>query len=375
MSPHRGKSWGGNLLTDARALPRLAISGLKTGMDRYQRRRLMIPAIDRAKAGDPTIYFLTPDYPTPSGGIRVIYRHVDTLNAAGISAVVVHQQPGFRSAWFQNSTLVTSVNRITLGRRDLLVLSEVDGDLLPRLPAGTRHLIFNQNSHLTWTREADAVSRHLATSADLAGVLTVSQHNAEMLAFAFPRLDIRRVRLGIDPLLFRNEPAPRRRRITYMPRRGGNDARQVLQLLRGRGVLEGWEVVALEGLTHREVAAELRASRIYLAFTYQEGFGLPAAEAMACGNLVIGYHGYGGSEFFRPEFSVPVQLGDVLGFARQVEAAIHADEVDETLARARGTAAAEFIRTHYGMAAEFEELVRTYREYLQLDAPQAEAAK
>lgn len=362
-------------LIQARALPRLALAGLKTGMDRYRRRRLTLPAVDPAKRGEPTIYFLTPDYRTPSGGIRVIYRHVDTLNAAGVNAVVVHQQPGFRSSWFENSTRVTNASRVTLGPRDLLVLSEVDGDLLLRLQPGTRHLIFNQNSHLTWSREADAVSRHLATSPDLVGVVTVSRHNAEMLAFGFPRLDIGRVQQGIDPALFRDEPGPRRRRITYMPRRGGNDAHQVLQLLRARGVLDGWEVVALERLTHQEVAAELRASRIYFAFTYQEGFGLPPAEAMACGNLVIGYHGYGGSEFFRPEFSMPVELGDVLGFARQVEVALRSDEADPTFARSKGERAAEFIRRHYAVETESESVLAAYLHHLQPELRQQEAAQ
>ncbi|WP_174484061.1 hypothetical protein [methanotrophic endosymbiont of Bathymodiolus puteoserpentis (Logatchev)] len=49
------------------------------------------------------IYFLTPDYTHPSGGVHVIYRHVDILNAHGMKAYVLHTKPGFRCEWFANT--------------------------------------------------------------------------------------------------------------------------------------------------------------------------------------------------------------------------------------------------------------------------------
>jgi hypothetical protein len=41
---------------------------------------------------------------------------------------------------------------------------------------------------------------------------------------------------------------------------------------------------------------------LFVNLDYQEGFGLPSAEAMASACTVIGYHGMGGKEFYRPEF-------------------------------------------------------------------------
>ncbi len=43
-----------------------------------------------------------------------------------------------------------------------------------------------------------------------------------------------------------------------------------------------------------KVVAALRTTKIHLAFTHQEGFGLTSAEAITCGNYVIGQHGFGG---------------------------------------------------------------------------------
>ena len=41
------------------------------------------------------IRFMAPDLPTPSGGIKVIYRYVEHLCALGYDARVWHGKPGF----------------------------------------------------------------------------------------------------------------------------------------------------------------------------------------------------------------------------------------------------------------------------------------
>jgi glycosyltransferase involved in cell wall biosynthesis len=147
-----------------------------------------------------------------------------------------------------------------------------------------------------------------------------------------------------------------------MLRRGCEDAKQVIAMLRARGLLGNWELVALDGLTHNEVAKQLRMSRIFLAFTDQEGFGLPAAEAMACGNYVIGNHGYGGREFFKPAFSGPVEHGDVMGFVRAIEKAFGYEDRDDSWCLRKGRQASDFILSEYPPRREHDEVVQTYTE-------------
>ena len=125
----------------------------------------------------PQVYFLTPDYDRPAGGIRVIYRHVDILNEAGIPAFVVHQQRGFACTWFEHQTQLTDVKAVRLTSRDLLVVSELDVDLLGRLAPDVRHVILNQNSHLTWQRGTEWARRQYTNAGGLVGVITVSAHN------------------------------------------------------------------------------------------------------------------------------------------------------------------------------------------------------
>lgn len=312
----------------------------------------------------PRIYYLTPDHQVPSGGIRVIYRHVDILRSLGMDARVLHRRPGFRCRWFDNETMVTDVAAETIRPGDVLVVPEVEVDVLDDVPRGVRRVIFNQNSHLTWKRQPDAVRRNYTAGEDLEAVLCVSDHNRRMLRLAFPDAPVRRIGLSIDPAVFRPHGSERPRRIAYMPRRGRNDARQVLAVLEAAGLLRGWEVVALDGLSESEVARNLRLARIFLAFTSQEGFGLPAAEAMACGCYVIGNDGFGGREFFLPQFSTRVEAGDIVGFADAIGDTLRHEAVDADWCGERGRRASRFIHQEYSPERERGDLASFYGDLL-----------
>src|SRR5215472_11831928 len=86
------------------------------------------------RPGSTTVYYLTPDVVNPSGGVRVIYRHVDTLNALGIPAVVLHTKSGYRCGWFANTTRVAGVADVKLRPSDILVVPEYYGPGIDRVP-------------------------------------------------------------------------------------------------------------------------------------------------------------------------------------------------------------------------------------------------
>ena len=311
-----------------------------------------------------TIYYLTPHNPEPAGGVRVMYRHVDILNEQGIDAAVLHGKRGFRCTWFEHDTRVVDTSSVRVSTNDILVVPEIHAGLLPELPRGVRHVIFNQGPHLTFHRDTEIVVEHYASSPDLAGVLTVSEHGRGLLEYAFPHLDVKRVRLGLDRTLFHPSDGPGRRRIMYMPRRGAADAKLAIELLKGRGVLEGWEICSLNGLSHQQIADELRQGSIFLHFAHQEGFGLPAAEAMACGNLVIGFHGFGGREVFRPKLSRPVPTGDVVALAQTVEEVLAREADEPGWCRRMGLAASDFVLDEYSAQHEREDVVGFYQDLL-----------
>ena len=81
------------------------------------------------RSGLPTIYYLAPSTRSPIGGIHVLYRHVDALNAGGIAAAIVHEKAGYRAWWFANSTRFVYCTLKKLSKQltadDFVVLLEV----------------------------------------------------------------------------------------------------------------------------------------------------------------------------------------------------------------------------------------------------------
>lgn len=327
----------------------------------HRRRRLRIP-ISTGSSDAPTTYFLVPDYAEPSGGVRVTYRHVDLLNAHGRSAAVLHQKPGFRCSWFDNDTRVVSAADAAVGPEDLLVVSELEVDLLAEQTMTVPHAVFNQSGALTWKFGPGAVSAHLRGDSGPLAMLTVSQQVARMLTFAFPRSDVRIVPPSIDTAIFHPGQAAPERVIAYMPRRDAPEAQLLWNLLAGRPALQGWRLQAIHGVPQAEVAARLRKSSMFVAVSLREGFGLPSAEAMACGAFVVGYHAFGGREFFDTEDTMPVEPGDVVALAQAIEFAVVRENEESGWMRGRGLAASMRIIRAYSREREEQALLRAYAD-------------
>jgi hypothetical protein len=308
------------------------------------------------------IYVLCPDDNNPWGGIRKLYRHVDVLHAHGWPATILHKQPGFRCTWFANQTPVAYVGQAVVGHSDFVAVPEVYGPNITAMFPGVRKVIFNQNCYLTFQGfsldlpEARMPYDHV----DVVAALVVSQDSQEYLRYVFPKLQVHRLRYSIDPELF-HANTPKQQQIAFMPRKKSEDVLQVLNILKARRALAGFALVPIHEKTEAEAAGLLRTARIFLSFGHPEGFGLPPAEAMACGCITIGYHGGGGREFFLRDLSFPIEVGDILGYARTVEEVIRRCREDaEGLALLTQKAAA-FIREHYSSTNEVNDILSAWR--------------
>lgn len=308
------------------------------------------------------IYMFCPDNQTPTGGVKVIYRHVDLLNASGVDAVVVHEEPGFRVEWFDNDTRVTSRSEVTLHSSGIAVLPEVYGPDASDYAPGMRKVIFNQSGSLTFHDypQDGAPSRTPYLDPEVIACFGISERVVRYLEHTFPMMPVFRVSWSVDAELFRPAPA-RLRQIAFMPRKHPEEAREVFNILRYRGVLDGYAVVPLDGLTEAEVAAALSESLFFFSFGYPEGLPLPPAEAMAAGCVVIGYHGWGGEEFFDPGICHPVPNGDVLAFAKTAEEVILRAREDGESVRAQGDRAREYVISKYSREREAEALIAAWR--------------
>jgi hypothetical protein len=322
-------------------------------------------------ADDPRIWFVCPDHDEPSGGVRGIYASVDHLNAAGVPSAVVHQAPGFRCTWFASDTRIVCADDIdVVAGRDLLVIPEIYGANIPYIGEGVPKAVFNRNAYNTF-KGLSVIPNPTVPSPyahpDVIAAVCVSDDNVEYLRHAFPRLTVERVVNPVDPALF--HPEPKVPRITFMPRKHAEDAQQVLHMLLHRGALDGMEVTALQGMSLEQVAAVQRSALLFLSFGAPEGWGRPPAEAMACGAVVVGYHGMGGREFLTPEHAFPIPQGDIVGFARTVERLLDQWREDPSALEAIGARAMAAITARYTPEAERESVVRVFSELLERVAP------
>jgi len=141
--------------------------------------------------------------------------------------------------------------------------------------------------------------------------------------------------------------------------------KQLLHILKVKGALEGWRVVLIDKFTQARAAEVLRESAVFLSSSHPEGFGLPPCEALACGCVVIGYHGNGGSEFLLPEFSFPISVGDILGFV-QTARRVLADYAKNASAFVAITEkATKFALENYSQERERESIVACWQQILE----------
>jgi len=310
------------------------------------------------------VFVLCPDYAAPSGGIRKLYTHVDVLNRNGIAAWILHQQDGFHLPWFEHSTPVVYAKSTGLTADDFLVVPEVLGPDIAKIAPGIRKVIFNQNSYLTFRGYTLDVHdlRTPYTHPDVLATLTVSEDNLQYLCHAFPALRLVRLHYGIDSRLF--SARPKHNRITLMPRKNAEEVVQVINIMKHRGALRGYEIVPIDGRPEREVAALLGECRFFFSFGYPEGCPLPPLEAMSCGCVVVGYHGWGGREYLLPEFSYPIEVGDVLNFAMAGERALRDAAADPARFDGMGRRAAAFVHEHYSLTREENDIVTFWKNML-----------
>jgi glycosyltransferase involved in cell wall biosynthesis len=324
-----------------------------------------------------TLYVLCPDHDKASGGIKILYRHVDVLCRAGYRATLLHQKPGFRCSWFHNTTHIAYLPEVQLTTQDVLVIPEVFGPNIPALAAlpnigrKVRKVIFNQNGYYTFlghTLETalrpDAFMAYAKSNRDeYIAAIVVSEDSQRYLRHAFPDLPVYRIHNAINTHVFRYQ-REKKHQICYMPRKHPEDAVQVLGILNARGMLKDLSVVPIDQRTEEETAAIMRDSLIFLSFGYPEGCPLPPAEAMACGCVVVGYHGMGGAEYFHPDFSCPIPIQDIVSFAQAVESVLTTWQQAPDAVLDRGQRASRYIHEYYSTERETHDILTLWRELM-----------
>jgi GT2 family glycosyltransferase len=285
---------------------------------------------------------------------------VDILNANGYDAAIVAPVEGFRCSWFKNETKIVGPDE-EVGPGDFLVLSEV----LPCVPdikgADDAHIIIFAQNPFSLLRGYGGVTNHQEFYREkVKGVMCVSDHSLQQISRLFPDTEIHRIRYSFDKPPFGPSDVPKENRIIYMARRRAQEIEAALMIASSTGVLKGWRIESIVDKTEDEVAELMKRSLVFISGSLSEGFGMPPAEAMASGCVVIGWHGHGGREFLLPGVSYPIPEGDILDCANTIK---------EVLALPRpqlldiGQMASEYIRSSYSSGTEVQSILSAWKHF------------
>lgn len=340
------------------------------------------------------LYFVCPDMKTPSGGIKQIYKQVDILNNNGFNACVLHHKKGFRCDWFENNTKIEYsrsifmairhqlkayseytknykktvyriFNKQKLENNSILIFPEIYGPYINEIEPTIPKVIFNQNCYYTFIRDSYIPNTSYSPyiNSNTIHSIVVSEDSKKHLEYVFPSIPISRIINGIDSAKF-SLGLNKKKQIAFMPRKLKNDIIQLINIVRIRNKIKGWNFVIIDNMSEAEVATVMKESHIFLSFNQTEGFGLPPAEAMACGCIVIGYTGGGANEYFKTEFSYPIADGDIIRFCSEIENVVElfSTQPDQIAQKQRN--ASEFILSNYSLEKEKETILYTWNKIL-----------
>lgn len=339
--------------------------------------------IETGKSSEQRVFFLATDVQTPSGGRKFIYHLVDLLRENGVEAYALHQRRNFRYSWFSNSTPVrytyqikltraksnllkflprvcfrilpdyfkaggSKTERVKVSKSDLLVIPATRVSFINEVLPGTKKITLSQGPYLLLEQMSSVGLARDSNffHADILARITMSQLNFEFHQLCFPLEAIYNVPVFIDETLY-SFSKNKKKQIAYMPRRGKKESSAIINILKSRGYLHGFEFVAIDNLSQNDAAEVLKDSLMFLSFSTREGFGLPPAEAMACGCVVVGYSGNGGDEFFNNDICFKIDEGDLIGFVETIESVVKEYSTNQSLLDQLRERASKYILATY----------------------------
>ena len=284
----------------------------------------------------PTLRFwfiVYPDISKAIGGVKQIHRVAEAIAQIGHKACIVQDSSDFHPGWFKSS--VQTVDKLTWDQLELdpnldyIVIAETFIPVLKTLKPEIKKIIFNQNGAYSFGLPGNQIFRpswliSAYFDPSVCQIWCVSHHDYDLLVHGF-QVPSSNIFLLVNPLeTFPDLPliSTKKHNIAFMPRKNVLDYSVVTELLTRQSFLLGWNLIPIQNMDHKNVIDILLESSLFLSFGHPEGFGLPVAEAFACGCSVVGFSGLGGRELFHRaklfNFCYEAEFGDWLAFVKGV---------------------------------------------------------
>lgn len=291
----------------------------------------------------PRIVYLTYPATEVAGGIKIAFRHVESLRAAGFDAATAShgaKKPG----WFETSAPILDLDT-QLPDDDILVFPENNYGFLRQYSSRlNRKLVFCQNQYYVLSGLGGPGGQRDYADFGVTGIMSSSRSVAEFCRLRFPKMPSALVPVGINQSLF-TAIGKKKLQIAFVPRKRQMEAGFIWDLFRAKNPEYAdvpWRV--LHSMPERQVAVILSESAVSLALCRYESLGMTILESMLSGCVTAGFTGFGAREFttaqngFWAEEDDCIQCADLLGRAVRL-AATGGPDYTKMLGAARESAA------------------------------------
>ena len=242
---------------------------------------------------------------------------IKTRNETGWQYDEIQPYENFKCDWFINKVKIK--NDFNFNKKnDFVILPEIFAHLAEDLLIKNKikYAIFVQNGYSISSTNNEKKLNKAYNKATF--ILSYSEDVNQCLGILFPHLikKIIKIKCSIDSNKF-NLKQKKINLITYMSRKLPQHSNQVLIFLK-KMLPKNWIIKDLNNLSEKEVFNNLARSKIFLSFSNLESLGLPPLEAAIAGNVVIGYTGEGGKEYWKKPIFTHIYSGDIKNFVKEV---------------------------------------------------------
>ncbi|MDR4504153.1 MAG: glycosyltransferase [Candidatus Scalindua sp.] len=260
------------------------------------------------------ILYICHDCLEPSGGVKVIYSHVSHLVRNGFPSFVVHINEGFTLPWLKsNVPVLYAKNGFRVSPNDIVVIPEDNKTAIRAFrDVQARKYIFCQNHYYIFKGIRDGKSW---ADYGISRIFCCSDIISRFIRSVFEIGEVPVIHNAVCSDIFK--PREKKLQVAYMPRKTPGELDFIKTLF--RFLFKQYQQVPwvrIDNVNEEKVAEILSESEIFLSTSIYEGLGLPPIEAMACGCVVVGFHGDGGLEYASRDNGFWCEEGNLVECAR-----------------------------------------------------------
>lgn len=262
----------------------------------------------------------------PYGGMDIIINYYQFFKSQNFETIFLNlkRDSFFKRLLFKNTSHRYYNEKINF-LNSLKDIKDKDFVIIPEIHVGKYADIFSKRNisfailvQSYFIANSESIEKYVNSKF----LISTSQYITHCLKKIFPNKEILSLRLAPKSL---HCSLQKQKTICYMPRKLNKHSQLVILLLK-KSIPGNWRIKIIDNLSHDKVLEEFNKSSIFLSFTDFDGFGLPPLEAAIHGNIVIGYSGIGGKEYFKKPIFHEIEFGNKLMLINKVKYMI--DKID-----------------------------------------------